>query len=171
MFNHLDYDMASKKLPHLRILSSILLLAGCASEPPLTPSDSQAQVPSYRDQAVYNQPYTVKGKTYFPLLSRQGYREVGLASWYGAESGGRTANGNRFKPNGLTAAHKTLPIPSKVRVTNLANGRHIDVTVNDRGPFVDARLIDLSRGAAKRIGVNGLAQVSVEILDAASGSN
>lgn len=141
------------------------LLGGCASEPTPPPSDEQAELPSYQDAAAYNKPYKVKGKTYYPLASAAGYRETGLASWYGAESGNRTANGSRFKPQGLTAAHKTLPIPSKVRVTNLSNGRYIDVLVNDRGPFIDNRLIDLSHGAAKQIGVRGTTEVEVKSLE------
>lgn len=143
----------------------ISLLGGCASEPPLPPSDEQAEWPSYEDKAAYNKPYKVKGKTYYPLASASGYREIGLASWYGSESGNRTADGSRFNPKGLSAAHKTLPIPSKVRVTNLSNGRYIDVLVNDRGPFNDKRLIDLSHGAAQQIGVRGLTEVEVKSLE------
>ena len=144
------------------------LLSGCASEPPLQRTDEQAELPSSDDKAAYNKPYKVKGKTYYPLASASGYREKGLASWYGAESGNRTANGNRFNPKGISAAHKTLPIPSKVRVTNLRNGRYIDVLVNDRGPFNDGRLIDLSHGAAKQLGMRGLTEVEVEYLESQS---
>lgn len=151
----------------VRVLLIVLtgLLGGCASEPPLHPTGNQATLPSYDDKASYNRPYTVKGKTYYPLLSANGYREKGLASWYGAESGNRTASGSRFNPKGLSAAHKTLPIPSRVRVTNLSNGRSIDVVVNDRGPFYDDRLIDLSRGAAQQIGVRGLTEVEIQSLE------
>ncbi|WP_304055827.1 septal ring lytic transglycosylase RlpA family protein [Nitrosomonas communis] len=98
------------------------------------------------------------------MPSAVGYSEKGIASWYGAESGNRTAMGTRFYPQGLTAAHKTLPLPTKVRVTNLRNGRAVDVIVNDRGPFKKNRLIDLSHGAAKRIGLRGLTEVKVEYL-------
>ncbi|CAD6877296.1 Septum-associated rare lipoprotein A [Methylomonas albis] len=139
------------------------LLAGCASEPP------RPQLPTYQNNASYNKPYTVKGVTYYPLVSANGYRETGLASWYGAESGNRTADGSRFDPQGFSAAHRTLPIPSKVRVTNLRNGRYVDVVVNDRGPFSPNRLIDLSQGAAKQIGMNGLTEVEVSYLAAPSG--
>jgi rare lipoprotein A len=93
-----------------------------------------------------------------------GYSEQGIASWYGYESGNRTAMGTRFKPQAYTAAHKTLPLPSKVRVTNLHNGRSIIVMVNDRGPFKKNRLIDLSQEAAKKIGIHGLAKVKVEYI-------
>ena len=72
--------------------------------------------------------------------------------------------GTRFVPHGLTAAHKTLPLPTRVRVTNLHNGRYVDVIVNDRGPFKKGRIIDLSHGAAKKIGLHGIAKVRVEYL-------
>lgn len=142
-----------------------LLLSACASEPatPLLPD--QAKDSAYDHQAVYNKPYTVNGKSYYPLLSAAGYRATGLASWYGAESGNLTANGSRFNPRGLSAAHKTLPLPSWVRVTNRKNGRYVDVVVNDRGPFIDGRSIDLSQGAAQKIGLRGVSEVSIEVLD------
>ena len=107
----------------------------------------------------------MRGITYYPLRSAAGYREVGTASWYGSESGNRTAMGTRFIPHQLTAAHKTLPLPTRVRVTNLNNGRHVDVIVNDRGPFKKGRVIDLSHGAAKKIGLHGIARVKIEHLD------
>lgn len=165
-FNRLGSNSFSIRLVLLMALSG--LLGGCASEPPLQPSDELAEQPSDSDKAAYNKPYKVKGKTYYPLASARGYREKGLASWYGAESGNRTADGSRFNPKGLSAAHKTLPIPSKVRVTNLRNGRYIDVLINDRGPFNDNRLIDLSHGAAKQIGMYGTTEVEVEYLETQS---
>lgn len=142
----------------------LVLLAACASEPPLPPTPERAGVQGYDMQPVYNKPYKVKGKTYYPLLIPDGYRERGIASWYGAESGNLTAMGSRFSPNQLTAAHKTLPLPCRVKVTNLHNGRSIVVTVNDRGPFQGKRLIDLSQAAAKHLGVKGVAQVEVQYL-------
>lgn len=102
---------------------------------------------------------------YYPLKSAKGYRAQGLASWYGWESGRRTATGSRFNPNALTAAHRTLPLPSRVRVTNLANKRSVEVTVNDRGPFITNRLIDLSYGAAKVLGIKGTTRVEVTALE------
>ena len=141
------------------------LLSGCASEPPLPrllSSDTDRH--TYRRSAPYNKPYKVKGKTYYPMTSAAGYSERGIASWYGSESGNKTAMGTRFRPQGLSAAHKTLPLPCKVRVTNLHNGRSIDVLVNDRGPFKKNRLIDLSHGAAQKIGIKGMAKVKVEYL-------
>ncbi len=128
-----------------------------------------------RQDRVKAAPYVVAGKRYVPMSpeAAQRYREEGLASWYGYESGRMTANGEAFNPNGLTAAHKYLPIPTFVRVTNLENGRSIIVRVNDRGPFPNGqnppsaeRIIDLSMGAAKRLGfyAKGLARVRVEAI-------
>ncbi len=108
-------------------------------------------------------PYRISGRTYRPRVDR-GYNEVGLASWYGAAFQGKpTANGERFDRNLLTAAHKTLPMPTLVEVQNLENDRRIVVRVNDRGPFVDDRIIDLSEAAARRLGFRekGLARVRV----------
>lgn len=149
----------------------VILLVGCASEPPIPPSPDRAEIPDYDNQASYNKPYTVKGKTYYPMLSATGYRTRGVASWYGAESGNLTAMGSRFNPNQLTAAHKTLPLPCRVKVTNLKNGRSIVVTVNDRGPFHHERLIDLSHAAAKKLGVKGLAEVEVAYMDQPAGDS
>ena len=127
-----------------------------------------------RQGRVKNAPYMVNGKRYVPMSVADSltYRERGVASWYGYETerkrGGRmTANGEAFDPNGLTAAHRYLPLPSYVRVTNLTNGRSVVVRVNDRGPFVHDRIIDLSAGAAKRLGFvkQGTASVLVEAVD------
>ncbi len=115
--------------------------------------------------------YKVKGKRYVPMSVEKAmyYREQGIASWYGYETrrqkgGHMTANGEAFDPMALTAAHKHLPLPMFVRVTNLENRRSVIVRVNDRGPFVDDRIIDLSAGAAKKLGFyqSGLAHVRVE---------
>jgi rare lipoprotein A len=107
-------------------------------------------------------PYQVRGRTYVPA-DDAGYDEVGYASWYGPGQGGRTANGEKFKKNRVGAAHRTLPLPSYVEVTALATGRRIIVRVNDRGPFVDGRIIDLSLGAAEELGIvrSGTARVRV----------
>jgi len=160
-----------QQLTYRKHLSVILLTAGlisgCASmfsgTSQRSPDASSQRYPNLT--APYNKPYKIKGVTYYPMRSAAGYREVGHASWYGSESGNRTAMGTRFVPHGLTAAHKTLPLPSRVRVTNLQNGRHVDVLVNDRGPFKKGRIIDLSHGAAKKIGLHGVAKVKVEHLD------
>jgi rare lipoprotein A len=151
------------------------LFSGCASEPPLldhaTTPHHAARHQISRHKAAYNRPYKVKGKTYYPMASAAGYSEQGIASWYGYESGDRTSMGTRFKPQEYTAAHKTLPLPSRVRVTNLHNGHSIIVLVNDRGPFKKNRLIDLSHGAAKKIGLHGLAKVKIEYLGSLAGNN
>ena len=110
-----------------------------------------------------NKPYEVLGRWYSPASTDIPWREAGLASWYGAKFHGRpTANGERYDMYAMTAAHKTLPLPSYVRVRNPANGREVVLRVNDRGPFVDGRVIDLSYTAALRLGVlGGVAPVEV----------
>jgi rare lipoprotein A len=128
-----------------------------------------------RQDRVKSAPYVVRGKKYVPMSveEAQRYREDGIASWYGHESGRMTATGEAFSPNGLTAAHKYLPIPTFVQVTNLENGRSLIVRVNDRGPFPSDqnprsgdRIIDLSMGAAGRLGfyAKGTTRVSVEAI-------
>jgi rare lipoprotein A len=123
---------------------------------------------------VKKAPYVVNGKRYVPMSigEAKAYREQGVASWYGYETwrkkGGRmTANGEVFDPDGLNAAHKHLPLPTHVKVTNLENRRSIILRVNDRGPFVDGRLIDLSAGAARKLGYyrKGTARVLVETVE------
>jgi rare lipoprotein A len=120
---------------------------------------------------VKDSPYVVGGRRYVPMTIKQAqhYRQKGIASWYGDETyrqrgGHMTANGEAFNPEGLSAAHKRLPLPIFVRVTNLSNHRSIIVRVNDRGPFVDGRIIDLSAGAAKKLDFyrRGTARVLVE---------
>lgn len=133
-----------------------------------------------RQGRVKNAPYTVNGRKYYPmsLEEARNYKEIGIASWYGYETlnkkgGYMTANGERFDPNGLTAAHKYLPLPINVRVTNLENNRSIIVRVNDRGPFPSKnnpnsgkRIIDLTMKAAKKLGFykKGTARVKVEVV-------
>jgi len=115
-------------------------------------------------------PYTVLGVEYEILENARNYREKGIASWYGTKfNGHKTSNGEIFDLYEATAAHKTLPIPSYARVTNLNNGRSVIVRVNDRGPFHADRLIDLSYGAAVKLGYMklGTAPVEVEILNIA----
>jgi len=109
-------------------------------------------------------PYQVRGRWYTPR-EQPGYEEVGLASWYGAAHHGKpTATGERFDQWSISAAHKTLPLPCVVAVTNLDNGKTIRVRVNDRGPFVDGRIIDLSRAAAEELGFDrkGVTRVRVK---------
>lgn len=110
--------------------------------------------------------YTIRGTTYVPAAA-PAYDAVGYASWYGSESGNRTANGEQFRPGWITAAHTTLPLPTYVEVTALDTGRRIIVRVNDRGPFALGRIIDLSRGAAQELGMKtqGHAPVRVRRVD------
>ena len=108
--------------------------------------------------------YTVLGKTYSVMRSAEGYVERGLASWYGTKFHGRkTSNGETYSMYEMTAAHKSLPIPTYVQVTNLKNGREIIVRVNDRGPFHANRIIDLSYVAARKLGIVGTGTGFVEV--------
>ena len=107
--------------------------------------------------------YTVRGATYVPAAA-PGYDAIGYASWYGNESGNRTANGEQFRPGWITAAHTTLPLPTYVEVTALDTGRRIIVRVNDRGPFAGGgRIIDLSRGAAEQLGIRAQGHAPVRV--------
>jgi len=114
------------------------------------------------------EPYRIAGQWYTPMQNEGTYDETGIASWYGKKFHGlRTANGEIYDMHALSAAHKTLPLPTLVRVTNLDNGRSVIVRVNDRGPFVKERLIDLSYAAAQQLGYadRGTAHVRVQTLD------
>jgi rare lipoprotein A len=149
----------------------ILALAGCGSQPHTGTYHSGgnhyvAGRPMYR----VGEPYQIKGVWYYPAVDYN-YDKTGTASWYGEQFHGRyTANGEIFDLNQLTAAHTTLPMPSIVEVTNLQNGRSLQLRVNDRGPFVDGRLIDVSRRAAQLLGfeTKGTTPVRVRILKDAS---
>jgi rare lipoprotein A len=157
-------------------VASALLLTACGKAhvsyaPDYAKPATTAKVPTgkggYRKTG---KPYQVGGRWYYPLQSAAGYDETGTASWYGNKFHGRkTANGERYDMYAMSAAHKTLPMPTLVRVTNLENGRQIVVRVNDRGPFVKNRLIDLSYAAAKALGYDGkgTAHVRVQALDGA----
>jgi len=114
-----------------------------------------------------NRPYTVFGREYVPATSLRAYRERGVASWYGRKfHGEKTAIGEKYDMYAMTAAHPTLPLPSYARVTSVATGKSVIVRVNDRGPFLHDRLIDLSYAAAHRIGIaqNGSGDVEVEAI-------
>ena len=110
-------------------------------------------------------PYTIKGKTYYPLKHGHGYAEEGYASWYepGWFSGKTTANGERLRSGDLTCAHKVLPMNTMVRVVNLENGREVTVRVNDRGPFVAGRCIDLTPAGAQALGFYGKGKARVSL--------
>ncbi len=112
-------------------------------------------------------PYTVAGKRYYPTIVNVGSRFRGIASWYGPDFHGRkTSNGEYYDMYAMTAAHKTLPMNTMVRVKNLRNGKEVVVRINDRGPFVKNRIIDLSYAAARKIGMiaQGTAPVEIEVL-------
>ncbi|OMQ25533.1 endolytic peptidoglycan transglycosylase RlpA [Serratia oryzae] len=114
------------------------------------------------------QDYKVNGDTYRIVKDPQNFSQTGLAAWYGEEANGNTtAIGERFDPNALTAAHPTLPIPSYVRVTNLANGRQLVVRVNDRGPYTQGRIIDLSKAVADRLNLTSNTKVKVDFISVA----
>lgn len=111
-------------------------------------------------------PYTILGRTYYPR-EQPNYKEVGMASWYGSDFHNRkTANGETYNMNDYTAAHRTLPLPSMVRVTNLENGKSVKVRVNDRGPFAKGRIIDVSKKVAQKLDFHhqGTTKVRVEFL-------
>lgn len=144
---------------------ALMALAACATGG--GKSGVGQDIPTVSDPAPYvsgtMRPYTIRGRTYRPA-EQPDYDETGIASWYGQYHHGRpTSTGERFDMNALTAAHKTLPLPSMVEVTNPANGRRVLLRVNDRGPFADGRIIDLSRGAADALGLlnQGVGQVRV----------
>lgn len=130
--------------------------------------DLQDAQPRYEPYNPANsRPYTVFGKFYTPMLDAKGFTELGQASWYGQKFHGHlTSNGEIYDMFALTAAHKYLPLPSFVKVTNLDNNKVAIVRVNDRGPFHDDRIIDLSYAAAKKLDVikTGVANVSIEVV-------
>lgn len=179
----------------LILLLFVMILAGCSSRPtpqlPATqPADSSGRYSMTHDKAPerppdvskvpdavprhepYSRggnrsPYEVFGQTYTVMPSAEGYKEAGIASWYGLKFHGHlTSNGEVYDMYEMTAAHKSLPLPSYVRVTNLDNGQSVVVRVNDRGPFHQDRLIDLSYAAAYRLDIlqRGTGRVQVEAI-------
>lgn len=158
--------MAARLLKGALAAALLSLLAACAG----VARPDGGRLPVVTDPAPIvsgtMRPYQIRGRWYRPE-EQPHYDETGLASWYGDQFNGRpTATGERFDMHALTAAHKTLPLPGLVEVTNLANGRRIVVRVNDRGPFVDGRIIDLSRGSAEALGMlqRGVGEVRVRYL-------
>ncbi len=139
-----------------------LALSGCRSTS--TPPAGGVVPPPARAQG-YPKPYRVNGVWYQPIPDAYGFKQRGTASWYGRKfHGRRTSNGEIYDMYGISAAHKTLPFGTVVRVTNLRNGRRLDVRINDRGPFAKGRIIDLSYGAAKKLGMVGPGTAPVEIV-------
>jgi rare lipoprotein A len=154
------HTLSSRALP----LVSMLFLAACATTHTVGGSNGPKVAQNSQYNSGTSRPYTVRGKTYYPRIPEPGHTETGLASWYAGESpNATTADGEYFVPDGISAAHRTFPLPSIAEVTNLDNGRKLRVRVNDRGPFVDGRVMDLSRGAAKALGVytTGTARVKI----------
>ena len=156
-------------------MAALFALSGCGLHKALMPDEiassgapaqsTRGKVPAKRYKK--SRPYTVMGKTYYPTDSASGYNEIGIASWYGRDFHGRpTATGETYDMYKLTAAHKTLPLGAVVKVTNLKNGKSVVVDVNDRGPFVDGRIIDLSYSAAKAIDMDrdGISRVRVSTI-------
>ena len=178
------------EIPAAALALLCLLLIGCGSKPSLPPplppepadgpplhippdlADLPDPIPRIEPRSVRGNPpsYTVLGQTYQVMDSAAGYYATGLASWYGRKFHGRlTSSGEPFDMFALTGAHRSLPIPAYVRVTNLDNGRVSVVRVNDRGPFHSDRIIDLSYAAAVKLGFaeHGTARVRVEVLEEA----
>jgi rare lipoprotein A len=160
-------------------LAMATLLVGCASAPssrpaapvytrpsstptlpsaPAEPGDKNATPSSPTPQSIASNPSSER-------QDATGWQESGLASWYGPRfHGKRTASGERFDTNELTAAHKTLPFGTRVRVKSQVNGKEVVVRINDRGPFITGRIIDLSQAAAQALGLTGVKQVTLERL-------
>ena len=175
--------MTLRAVHFLWLLAAALMLASCAGDKPrvdempdgpstidIRAEDVADAVPQPEPRARYgnHSPYEVFGKKYYVLESSDGYRAQGVASWYGSKfHGRRTSSGEPYDMHLATAAHKSLPLPTYAEVTNLDNGRKVIVKVNDRGPFKDGRIIDLSYGAALRLGMieTGTARVDVRAID------
>lgn len=146
--------MRARLFQVLLLLLAALVAASCSSHAPRKSSGKATQ-----------RAYTIRGKTYQPIPNAQGFSEEGFASWYepGWFSGKTTANGERLRSGDLTCAHKILPMNTMVRVQNLENGRETTVRVNDRGPFVSGRCIDLTPAGAKALGIYGKGTARVRI--------
>ncbi|NOQ87403.1 MAG: septal ring lytic transglycosylase RlpA family protein [Gammaproteobacteria bacterium] len=165
------------------LLLSLLILTSCGGVRDSAPKNYTKQwdeipdaVPVAVKPSRYGNPdsYKVFGKTYYVKDSAQGFHQKGIASWYGNKfHGERTSSGEDYNMYAMTAAHKTLPIPVYVEVTNLDNGRKATVRVNDRGPFHEGRIIDLSYAAATKLGVakTGTANVSIRVVNTQAEKN
>lgn len=164
----------------LNLLAASLLFSGCSSIPvgqqdgappaPVDVSSIPNATPKEEPRSRYGNPqsYVVLGKRYYVMNDSYGYIERGIASWYGTKfHGKRTSSGETYDMYAMTAAHKTLPLPTYVEVINLENNRHIIVKVNDRGPFHENRIIDLSYAAASKLGIlaRGTGLVEVRAID------
>lgn len=156
-----NYSTAGLCLLCALMLIALIMAGGCAkpkAPPPSGAPGKPAKTPPTQ------RPYTIKGKTYHPIQSASGFTETGLASWYGPNfHGKRTSNGETYDMEAMTAAHKTLPMNTWVVVKNLDNGKVTKARINDRGPFVDGRVIDLSKAAARDAGVIGPGTARVQV--------
>ena len=146
----------------------VVSLSACTFGVPIGDRGSGVEVTSVphttRSKKGNPSSYVVAGKRYYVLASADGFKQRGIASWYGKKfHGKKTSSGEVYNMYAMTAAHKTLPIPVYVRVKNLTNGRSIVVKVNDRGPFIEGRIIDLSYSAAHKLGIDGPGTARVEI--------
>lgn len=150
--------------PVAALLVGGLVLAGCAGRPAPRPTSSAGTAPQPGAPGVkIGRPYQVAGVWYYPADDRD-YAETGIASWYGPGFHARnTANGEVYNQDDITAAHRTLPMPSWVEVENLDNGRRLTIRINDRGPFVAGRIIDLSRRSAQLLGVDRVGTARVRV--------
>lgn len=146
-----------------------IVLVGCSGSQVPLPADTRSVITPERGSRGNPPYYEIDGRRYYVLNSSDGFREDGIASWYGRDFHGRpTSSGEIYDMYQMTAAHKTLPLPTWVEVTNLSNGRRVIVKVNDRGPFVEGRVIDLSQRAADELDMirTGTARVRVRALGA-----
>ena len=177
----MSVNTIQQRFLQLGLIALLLSLSACVSSPPkpvtqdsaptvrFDPSKVKPAIPRPEGRSRYgnHSPYTVFGKKYQVMESAKGYREKGIASWYGTKFHGRkTSSGELYDMFKMTAAHKSLPLPSYVKVTHLENNKTIIVRVNDRGPFHKGRVIDLSYAAAHLLGIAhaGTGQVKVEVI-------
>ena len=169
--------MTRTKISRSAVLILILFLTGCSPEasPPrskatphksyTSPGKSSGASTNNAGKNTGTKPYKVLGKYYHPLASARGFSQKGIASWYGKQFHGRkTSNGEIYNMYKISAAHKTLPLGTWVRVHNLKNNKKLDIRINDRGPFVAGRIIDLSYMAAKKLGVIGPGTAPVKVV-------
>lgn len=150
------------KVIFLPLLCLLVILSGCSKNIPYNHKKSSGGITG--KILATQRPYVIGGRTYYPIPSSQGYIEKGIASWYGKKFHGRkTANGETYNMYGHTAAHKTLPMNTMLLVKNLSNGKSTVVRINDRGPFIRNRIIDLTHTAATELDIirNGTAKVEI----------
>nr|WP_321401283.1 septal ring lytic transglycosylase RlpA family protein [uncultured Desulfobacter sp.] len=156
-------NYTTRTLMPVMIFCLAIAVAGCAAGS-YRSGHSQPADNGYGNTEATQRPYRIEGKHYYPMASANGYEEKGRASWYGRKFHGRkTSNGETYNMYAMTAAHKTLPMNTWVRVENLENGQETKVRINDRGPFVAGRIIDLSFTAAQQIGIVGPGTARVKV--------